>query len=275
MRVLDHVNPPAPPRLKPDLSNWENHDLAAVWIGHATVLVRFGGLTIITDPVMLNRVGVGFGLITGGPRRHVAPALSIRQLPKLDLILLSHAHFDHLDRPTLSRLDKNVPVITAHHTLDLLLDLGFRSVTELRWGESTDFRGVNICAHAVKHWGARTFYDSHRGFNAYVLDDGKRRILYGGDTAFHEGFRDVRRVDLAIFGIGAYDPYVAAHATPEQAWQMADHCHAGRLLPMHHSTFRLSHEPMREPMERLLGAAGRNEGRIVVREIGGAWASEN
>src|SRR5262245_15027910 len=123
MRVLDHVSAPAKPRLIPDLRNWENHQLAAVWIGHATVLLRFAGLTIITDPVMFNRVGVGFGLFTGGPRRHFAPALSIRQLPKLDLILLSHAHFDHLDRPTLSRLNKNVPVISAHHTIDLLRDL--------------------------------------------------------------------------------------------------------------------------------------------------------
>ena len=108
-----------------------------------------------------------------------------------------------------------------------------------------------------------------------MLSDGKRRVLYGGDTAYHEGFRDVGRVNLAILGIGAYDPYIAAHANPEQVWQMADHCRADHVLPMHHSTFRLSHEPMHEPIERLLSAAGRGADRIVVREIGGAWASAN
>jgi L-ascorbate metabolism protein UlaG (beta-lactamase superfamily) len=269
------MNPPAAPRLKPDLTGWEQREFAAVWIGHATVLLRFAGLTILTDPVLSNRVGVGFGLITGGPRRHVASALTVRQLPPLDLILISHAHFDHLDRPTLSRLNKNVPVVTAHHTLDLIRDLGFRKVAELQWGESLGFKDLNVAAVPVKHWGARTFYDSHRGFNSYVLSSGKRKILYGGDTAYHEGFRDVGRVDLAILGIGAYDPYISAHANPEQAWAMTNHCRADFLLPMHHSTFRLSHEPMTEPMERLLAAAGADQQRVVIREIGGAWSSVN
>ncbi len=117
---------------------------------------------------MSNRVGLGLGLVTGGPRRHVLPALSIRQLPPIDLILISHAHFDHLDRPTLSRLPKSAHVVTAHHTGDLLRDLGFRSVTELKWGESTRIGELNITAREVKHWGARTFYDHHRGFNRLI-----------------------------------------------------------------------------------------------------------
>src|SRR5438094_475617 len=94
MRLFDHLNPPGRPARKPDLRNWEDHRLAAVWIGHATVLLRLGDLTILTDPVMSNRVGVGLGLITGGPRRFVAPAISVRDLPKIDLMLISHAHFD-------------------------------------------------------------------------------------------------------------------------------------------------------------------------------------
>ena len=114
------------------------------WIGHATVLLRVGDLTILTDPVLSNRVGVGLGLITGGPHRLIAPALSVRELPPIDLILVSHAHFDHLDRPTLCRLPKETPVITAHHTLDLIRDLGFRRIAELQWGESIEVSGVNI-----------------------------------------------------------------------------------------------------------------------------------
>ena len=273
LRVLDQLNPPAPCPNVPDLKDWENRELAAVWIGHATVLLRIAGKTIITDPVLYNRVGVGLGLITGGPRRLIAPALTVRQLPKLDLVLISHAHFDHLDRPTLTRLPKNVPVITAHRTHDLVRDLGFRTITELQWGESVSVGDVKVTAQQVKHWGARTFFDLHRGFNAYLIEGGNRRVLYGGDTAYHEGFRDLPGVDLAVLGIGAYDPYIAAHANPEQAWEMANHARAERILPMHHSTFKLSFEPVTEPLERLMAVAGRYVDRIVAPQIGLMWSA--
>ena len=276
-RVLDRLGrvPPAPHR--PDLSRWAEHALAAAWLGHATVLLRLGGKTVITDPVLSTRVGLGLGLLTGGPRRLTAPALTVRQLPPLDLILLSHAHFDHLDRPTLVRLDKSIPVIAARDTADLVTDLGFRHVTELSWGESAQVAGLTVTAFPVKHWGARTFYDQHRGYNAYRLDapahDGTpgHRVLYGGDTAYHDGFAAAGPVDLAILGIGAYDPYIAAHATPEQALAMADQVRAKHILPMHHSTFRLSYEPTADPIRRLLAAAA-DPARIVVREVGQQWA---
>src|SRR5688500_6372410 len=89
-RLFDGVNPPARPAFVPDLTNWNKHELAATWIGHATVLLRIGGMNILTDPVMSSRIGVGMGLFTCGPRRLFAPALSIKQLPRLDLILISH-----------------------------------------------------------------------------------------------------------------------------------------------------------------------------------------
>jgi L-ascorbate metabolism protein UlaG (beta-lactamase superfamily) len=270
-RVLDHLSRPPAAKFRPDLSDWEKHSLAAAWLGHATILLRMDGQTIITDPVLSNRVGIGLGLMTAGPQRLVAPALSVRQLPKLDLILISHAHFDHLDRPTLGRLPKNVPVVTAHHTSDLLADLGFVSVTELKWGESTTIGNLKITARAVKHWGARTFYDQHRGFNAYLLESPNHRVLYGGDTAYHEMFRDIGGVDLAILGIGAYDPYIRAHATPEQALAMAEQAGARKILPMHHSTFRLSHEPLHEPIRRMMAAAAGHEDQIVIQHVGQQW----
>jgi len=272
LRVLDQLHPPARCPNVPDLRGWENHDLAACWIGHATVLLRMGGMTILTDPVLSNRIGVGLGLITGGPRRLIAPALTLRELPKLDLILISHAHFDHLDRPTLTRLNKNVPVITAHKTHDLIRDLGFRTVTELQWGEHVEMGSLKVTAHEVAHWGARTFYDMHRGFNAYLIESPRHKVLYGGDTAYHEGFKDLPPTDLAILGIGAYDPYIQAHATPEQAWAMANHARAERMMAMHHSTFKLSFEPMKEPLERLMTAAGKYVDRLVATQMGLTWS---
>jgi L-ascorbate metabolism protein UlaG (beta-lactamase superfamily) len=220
-----------------------------------------------------NRVGIGLGLITAGPKRLVAPALSADQLPAIDLLLVSHAHFDHLDRPTLAKLPRSIRIITSWGNRDLIEDLGF-GVTELRWGESIDFRGVRVTARQVRHWGARTFFDTHRGFSAFLLEAPHHRVLYGGDTAIQDYFADIGKVDLAILGIGAYDPYIQAHATPEQAFAMADQVRADRIIPMHHSTFRLSHEPMGEPIERFLTAAGAGVDRVAIRQVGGTWTAE-
>ena len=272
LRVFDDLQKQPPRGRRPDLTRWTDSELAAVWIGHATILLRIAGMTILTDPVFSSRIGVGFGLVTAGPQRLVAPALTVRQLPKIDLLLLSHAHFDHLDRPTLAKVDRRIPMVTANGTSDLVKDLGFRDVTELRWGQTHTFKGIRLTAREVKHWGARTFLDRHRGYNAYLIESEKHRVLYGGDTGYQEFFKDVGKVDLAILGIGGYDPYVASHATPEQAWAMTNHLEADHLLPMHHSTFRLSYEPAGEPMERLLRAAGDESGRIIVRQVGGQWA---
>ena len=273
LRLLDHLTPAPRPLLKPDLQDWEKKEFAAVWIGHATVLLRIGQTTILTDPVFSDRIGVGLGLMTAGPRRLIGPALNARELPPIDLLLISHAHFDHLDRPSLVKLPRKIPVVTADQTADLITDLGYRKVRELRWGEQLKLPdGMRITARPVAHWGARTFYDRHRGYNGYLIESSNRRVLYGGDTAYHEGFKDIGKVDLAIFGIGAYQPYVASHATPEQALRMADHVRADFILPMHHRTFRLSYEPPLEPIERLLDATGRSAERVIVRDIGGQWA---
>jgi L-ascorbate metabolism protein UlaG (beta-lactamase superfamily) len=271
LRFIDRLYSPLRSKYRPTLEGWADRTLSAVWIGHATVLLRIGGKTVLTDPVMSLRVGLGLGLATAGPLRLIAPALTVRELPPIDLILLSHAHFDHLDKPTLSRMSRRTPVITAPHTTDLISDLGFYNLREIGWGQSVDVAGLKITAKPVAHWGARTFFDQHRGFNAYLIESAQHRVLYGGDTAYHDGFRDIGMVDLAILGIGAYDPYVAAHATPEEAWEMAGHVQAKYVLPIHHSTFRLSYEPVDEPLRRLLTAAGPDAHRVVGMHIGEEW----
>jgi L-ascorbate metabolism protein UlaG (beta-lactamase superfamily) len=272
LRAMDGMTGLRPAPVKPDLSGWHDHELATAWLGHATLLLRVGGMTILTDPVFSSRIGIGLGLLTGGPKRLVAPALSIGELPPLDLILISHAHFDHLDRPSLHRLPKSTPIIAAHDTSDLIRDIGFSNITELRWGETRRMGPLNITARPVAHWGARAFYDSHRGYAAFLLETDRRRVLYGADTAFCDFFRDLGGVDLAILGIGGYNPYVQAHATPEQAWAMANDAKAQFVLPMHHSTFRLSYEPVAEPMHRLLDAANGEHQRVIVRRVGEQWA---
>ncbi len=297
IRFLDNLAPPPPAPAMPDLERFGRAEAAAAWLGHATLLLRVGGKTILTDPVFSPRVGVGLVFATIGPKRRQQPALSIAQLPKIDLILSSHAHFDHLDRPSLWQLARRfgrVPVVAAEGTSDLLHDLGFGEIQELKWEGALRLGDLSLSAIPVKHWGPRVFYDDWRGYNAYLLEATKRRsegstkrpegdvppsaastrILFGGDTAYTETFAGLGPLDLFAVGISAYDPFVAAHATPEQAWAMAQLAGAQRLAAMHHTTFRLSREPMDEPLRRLLNAAGAEADRIVIRNVGDLWTAQ-
>ena len=275
LRSLGHtVAAPLPkPRTKvikhsfwQDHSIWEGHDFAAAWLGHATVLIRLGGLTVLTDPVWSERIGMKLGGQVFGPERLLAFPASINNIPHVDLVLLTHAHFDHLDRPTLRKLvSPDTTVITAWST-STLIPRGYAGVRELRWNSGTSIGDVHITALPVDHWGARKVWDRHRGCNAYLLEHKKKRILFAGDTAKTDSFNRLGKIDLAIMGIGAYEPWVDAHATPEQVWEMAQKMPARRLMPIHHSTFELSDEPINEPMQRLLRVGDRK--RIVGRSIG-------
>ncbi len=276
LRPFDRLFPPPPEaRVKPDLHDWHDRPLSAVWIGHATVLLRIGGMTILTDPVFSDRIGLCTGFATIGPQRLVRPALSIRQLPAIDLIIVSHAHFDHLDRPSLRQLDRRTPVITSSMNDDLIRDLGFRKVRAMDLNQSIQFQTLTITAVPVKHWGPRVFIDRQRGYAGFLIESNQHKVLFGADTAdgaHFDGLRS-RGIDLAILGISAYDPYIAAHATPEQAWGMFQRMNARHLLPMHHSTFKLSYEPVDEPIKRLLSCAGTRVDKITVRQIGDSITS--
>lgn len=243
--------------------------LAATWLGHAAVLLNLNGMTVLTDPVLSDRIGVRVGPWTLGVRRH-QPA-PVESLPPIDLILVSHSHFDHLDRPTLRRLvDRRTRLITAANT-KRLIPPGFGEVLELPWDRAVNIDGLRIAAMRPKHWGARTAWDRHRGYNSYFIESPIAHVLFAGDTAYTNVFRGVR-ADLAIFGIGAYDPWIANHANPEQVWDMFRSMPGEFLLPIHHSTFELSDEPAHEPLHRLLRAAGDDAARVVGTTLAGAWS---
>jgi L-ascorbate metabolism protein UlaG (beta-lactamase superfamily) len=256
----------------PAIGSWTDRGLYAAWIGHATVLIRVDGFTILTDPVFSPRIGIGVGPLTIGFKRLVAPAVSYAQLPRPDLILLSHAHMDHIDIRSLRRLEHPATkVITAAKTSDLLRVKKYASVQELRWNEETRVGPLTVRAFEVNHWGARMRTDTYRGYNGYVIEAGRYRILFGGDTAYTELFgklRSSRPFDLGIMPIGAYDPWIFAHCNPEQALSMATQAGVEHILPVHHRTFKLSDEPLTQPMERLLAASGAAQDRICLREIG-------
>ena len=276
--TIESRRPIAPAFAKPQLATWSDAQVTLAWLGHATVLINFFGIKILTDPVLFPRVGIRLPGFTIGPKRLTAPALEFHELPNVDLVLLSHAHFDHLDLRTLRRFDENTTVITARATSDLLRRTRFRDITELRWGErrskTTAAGEVNISAFQVNHWGARKQRDTYRGYNGYLLesrDGGRRRIIFTGDTAMTDSFAELRQqgeIDLAIMPIGAYNPWIRAHCTPEQAIEMANAAGARFIMPVHHQTFRLSFEPLREPIERFETALRKTPERIALREIG-------
>jgi L-ascorbate metabolism protein UlaG (beta-lactamase superfamily) len=258
-----------------DTSCWTDRSLDICWVGHATVLINFFGLNILTDPVLFDRVGAQLGIATIGRKRLVGPALDLKHLPRIDLVLQSHAHMDHLDFPSLELLPKNIPVVTAPKTSDLVAGCGFRGIRELRWNErariDTPAGDLELKAIEVKHWGARWRSDTYRGYVGYVLKRGGKTIVFGGDTALTDAFRALHseNIDVAIMPIGSYGRDARTHCTPEQAVQMVDAAGADYIVPIHHSTFPIGQEPLREPLERLERAISSD--RIALRSVGDCW----
>jgi L-ascorbate metabolism protein UlaG (beta-lactamase superfamily) len=273
--TVESWRPIAPAFAKPEPSKWSNTQLTLAWLGHSTVLINFFGATILTDPVLFSRVGIRLPGFTVGPKRLIAPALQFHDLPHIDIILLSHAHFDHFDLRTLRCFNDTTRVITARATSDIFKGTRFSDITELDWDETKTLSAaageMEITAFAVKHWGARTQHDTHRGYNGYLIERSGRRIVFAGDTAMTGNFTALRRhgsIDIAIMPISAYNPWIQSHGTPEQAVEMANAAGAHFIVPVHHQTFRLSFEPLKEPIERFEAALSETPERIALREIG-------
>ena len=262
---------PVPAPAHPAPATWSPDDLTIAYIGHASVLIDFGGTRILTDPAFFSRIGVQLAGLTLGPTRVVRAALAPEEVPPLAAVVVSHAHMDSLDRPSLRRVASAPLLVTPAHTRDLVDDLGFPEVVELGWGKRVVAGDVTIEAIPVNHWGKRWPWKAWRGYNGYLLTKGDRRVLFASDTAYTEAFGTLAtspRPDVAIFGIGAYDPWIMNHADPEQVWRMFNASGACYLLPVHWDTFRLGKEPLGEAMTRLLTVAGAESGRVAIRAIG-------
>jgi len=257
-----------PLRISQVLEEITDHDLAVLWLGHATVVAQLEHVTIVVDPVLSDRIGVRFWKRTIGiPRLSPAP-IAPESLLDTDLVLLTHAHFDHLDKPTLKAMCSETTTVIVPDRCAKLIPDGFEQVIELKTGESIAFNDLTITAIEPKHWGARSIFDRRRGVNSYLVESQDQCVLFTGDTAHTDAYQNLRPIDLAIFGIGAYDPWDHMHATPEQAWAMFQELDARYFLPIHHSTFELSDEPIEEPMSRLYLAAGADRSPIIEPVIG-------
>ncbi len=235
------------PTVAPVFPEISEKEVCITWIGHASLLVQFKGVNVLIDPNWAN------WLIVVKRLKHAG--VQIDHLPAIDLVLITHAHFDHLNRRSLKSVAAHQPIVVPSGVGSLVKDLGFKEVREMRWWET-----VEVTFTPAKHWGARILADRHRGYGGYVMSMNGRDIYHMGDTANFDGFGEIGErlhPEVAMVPIGAYQPpsFKDHHICPEEAVDAFIQLGAKTMIPMHWGTYRLSYEPMHEPPQRLMKAA--------------------
>ena len=227
-------------------------EICVTWIGHASFLIQTHEVNVLIDPIWSKWLKV--------IKRLKKPGFEIHHLPEIDFVLVTHAHFDHLDRRTLRRVAADQPIVVPIGVGNLVHDLGFHIVHELDCWQKVKLGPIEVSLTPCYHWGARFLADLHRGFGGFVIALEGRTIFHCGDSAFFPGFREIgeyHKIDVALLPIGAYEPPTGreVHMNPEEAVKAFVELRAKTLVPMHYGTFRLGFEPLHEPLERLLACA--------------------
>jgi L-ascorbate metabolism protein UlaG (beta-lactamase superfamily) len=237
-------------------------DIAVTFVNHATFVIQTGGVGILTDPIWSERASP---FRRTGPRRARKPGVTFDDLPKIDLILLSHNHYDHLDRATLSRLQKafSPGILVAAGDARLVGPLGFRDLRELDWwDQTTTSNGLKITFVPAQHTSARGLFDRHRSlWGGYVIENRGRRIYFSGDTGYSTHFSDIKMrlgsPDIAMLAIGAYEPrwfMQPIHMNPAEAVRAHGDLAAKHSIGMHFGTFQLTPEAIDQPQADLKAA---------------------
>ncbi|MEK6806457.1 MAG: MBL fold metallo-hydrolase [Pseudomonadota bacterium] len=231
------------------------------WIGHASFLLQFGGLNALTDPHLTRRTSP---VSWAGPERLAPLGLDFPDLPKIDLVVISHSHYDHLDLPTVQRLAReHDPLFVVPLGLKAwFADNGMARVTELDWWQSAEHAGMKIHAVPVQHFSGRTAFDRNRTLWAgFVLESGGRKVFFAGDTGYSKDFTDIGKkfapIDLSLIPIGAYNPrgfMRTVHVDPAEAVKIHQDIGSKFSVGMHWGTFRLTLEPLDEPPLALVAA---------------------
>lgn len=250
------VSPPGPgaPRVEPDLGLIRRNDgpPRLTWIGHASFLGCVSGVRFLVDPMLSPSAGWLY-------RRHVPPGLSIAELPPVDALLVTHAHYDHLDEPSVEALPRTVPVFAPLGLGRWFSRRGFTAVHELGWWDRASTGALRVTFVPARHWSRRTVLDTNRSWwGGYVVDVGEMRLYHAGDSGWFSGFAEIGRrfpgIRAAMVPIGSYAPawfMEPNHMNPEQSGQAFLDLGAKTLVPMHWGTFQLTDEPLAEPPARL------------------------
>lgn len=229
---------------KPHYPSLKNGQIAITWIGHASFLIQFNDLNILIDPNFANWLFI--------LKRIKRAGIQISDLPPIDLVLLTHAHFDHFHKPSLRKLHSPKLGIMPWGMADLTRGLQFERVIELQWWETFSHGGWKVILTPSRHWGARSLHDQHRGYGGFIIEHQGRRVYHAGDSAYFDGFKEIGRryaPEIALLPIGAYRPEGLRHVHigPEEAVQVFKDLRAHVMVPMHFGTFKLSFEDMDEP----------------------------
>jgi L-ascorbate metabolism protein UlaG (beta-lactamase superfamily) len=227
-------------------------EVCLTWIGHASFLLQIDGMNILIDP--------NWSMWLKVIKRLKRPGLHIDSLPSIDVVLVTHAHFDHLDRKSLRKVAADQPIVVPTGVGNLVQDLGFNIVHELGEWEQVQLGSLRVSLTPCHHWGARMLHDQHRGFGGFVVEAGERSVFHCGDSAYFPGFEEIGKrfpIEIALLPIGAYEAPSGreVHMNPEEAVRAFLELGASKLVPMHYGTFRLGFEPLDEPPERLLSSA--------------------
>lgn len=236
-----------------ELPQVADDQIGVVWIGHATFLIQIGGKRILVDPNWAKWLGV--------VKRVRHPGLHLEDLPPIDAVMISHAHYDHLHVGSLRRIATGQPVVVPRGVGSIVQRRGFSHVVELDHWQTVDIDDVSITLTLARHWGARNVHDTHRGFGGFVIEAGGGCVFHCGDSAYFDGIEEIGDrfpdIDIAMMPIGAYGSPSGreVHMDPEQALEAFERIGAAGMVPMHYGTFPLGTEPMGEPLERLKAAA--------------------
>jgi len=303
-------NPPGSPTHEHDLSNWVKHiwhelagddpelpedhfigqvraaaELAATgnsdkitWLGHSSFLLRLSGANLLLDPFLSD---YATSMPPFGPKRYTPPGLPVEKLPKIDLIIISHNHYDHLDGATLTALPnrRNIPIIVPLRLREFCLELGYEKIIELDWYDATKSGPITVTSLPAIHFSGRGLFDRNETlWTGYSITDGRIKIHFCGDTAYHSLFKEIGRdygpFDYGLVPIGAYRPQPmknGAHATPEEAVKLGRDLRADKLIPIHWGSIVLSQAPPFEAPVRFLKAgleAGYDESSLWKMKVG-------
>jgi L-ascorbate metabolism protein UlaG (beta-lactamase superfamily) len=240
---------------KPQFPKLHKGQVAITWIGHASFLIQFSDLNILIDPNFANWLFLLKRLRKAG--------LKLKDLPPIDLVLLTHAHFDHFNRRTLKRIPAPKTGIMPWGVGKLAQGLGFTRIIEMEWWETFCGKEWKVVFTPAKHWGARYLRDLHRGYGGFVIEHQGRKVYHAGDSAYFDGFKEIGRrcqPEIALLPIGAYfpDSFRTVHMGPDEALKVFRDVRAKYMVPMHYGTFKLSFESMDEPPRWLQELARQN-----------------
>lgn len=223
-------------------------NIGVTWLGHAGFFAQIGGVNLLIDP--------NWALWHGPIKRVRHPSLWAGDLPPIDLVLITHAHFDHLHLPSLRRIARGQPVIVPQGVGQVVKRCGFGQIIELETWQRARYGDLHITLTPARHWGARMIHDTHRGFGGYLIDTPGRCLFHCGDSSMFDGFEEIGKraqIDLALMPIGAYlaPSGRPVHMNPAEALDAFEMLGARHMIPMHHDTFPLGGEPIHEPGEWL------------------------